>query len=161
MRYASCGPGGGAGGGLRASWALRWLRRRQYRRGGQRPTKRAPWTGEQLYGMGLPKLMGAVKYPARIAFLRKILEEGPAEGLTGWASYYPSAGKQGEYFLYYFDVSQPAEFEVDLPQGGPYRAEIIDPWEMTVTPVEGAFEGKFTLKLPSKPHLAVRIRKVR
>jgi len=34
--------------------------------------------------------------PARIAFLRKILEEGPAEGLTGWASYYPSAGKQGE-----------------------------------------------------------------
>src|ERR1700687_5023985 len=41
------------------------LRRWQYRRGGQRPTKRTPFTGNQLYGMGLHKLMGAVKYPAQ------------------------------------------------------------------------------------------------
>ena len=32
-------------------------RRWQYRRGGQRPTKRAPLTGDQLYGMGLHQLM--------------------------------------------------------------------------------------------------------
>ena len=41
------------------------LRRWQYRRGGQRGTKRPPFTGDQLYGMGLHKLMGTVKYPAQ------------------------------------------------------------------------------------------------
>lgn len=98
--------------------------------------------------------------PPRIAFLRKILEEGPAEGITGRASYYPSGGQEGQYYLYYFDVHQPAQYEFELPQGGPYRAEIIDPWEMTITPVAGTFQGKFTLRLPGRPHLAVRIRKV-
>ena len=99
--------------------------------------------------------------PPRIAFLRRILEEGPPEGLTGWAPYYPWGGKQGEYYLYYFDAHQPAECEFDLPPPGPYRAEIIDPWEMTLTPVAGTFEGKFKLKLPGRPHLAVRIRRVK
>jgi len=36
------------------------LRRWQHRRGGQRPTKRDPFTRDQLYGMGLHKLMGSV-----------------------------------------------------------------------------------------------------
>jgi hypothetical protein len=31
----------------------------------QRPTKRAPLTGNQLYGMGLHKLMGTAKYPRK------------------------------------------------------------------------------------------------
>jgi RNA-directed DNA polymerase len=39
----------------------------QYRRGGQRQTKRAPFTGDPLYGMGLHRLMGTVKYPAQAA----------------------------------------------------------------------------------------------
>ena len=39
------------------------LRRWQYRRGGQRATKRVPFTGNQLYGMGLYRLQGTVKYP--------------------------------------------------------------------------------------------------
>jgi hypothetical protein len=97
--------------------------------------------------------------PRRIAFLRKILEEAPPEGLTGWSSYYPSGGKDGEYYLYYFDVSQPAEYEFDLPGTGPYHVDIIDPWEMTITPAERTFERKFKLNLPGRPHLAVRIRK--
>jgi RNA-directed DNA polymerase len=33
-------------------FVVKSLRRWQYRRGGQRPTKRAPFTGDQLYGMG-------------------------------------------------------------------------------------------------------------
>jgi hypothetical protein len=36
------------------SFVVKSLRRWQYRRGGQRPTKRAPFTGDPLYGMGLP-----------------------------------------------------------------------------------------------------------
>ena len=41
------------------------LRRWQYRRGGQRATKRVPFTGNQLYGMGLYRLQGTVKYPTQ------------------------------------------------------------------------------------------------
>jgi RNA-directed DNA polymerase len=39
----------------------RWF----YRRGGQRPTKRAPWTSQQLHGMGLYRLRGHVRYAAQ------------------------------------------------------------------------------------------------
>lgn len=46
-------------------FVFRSLRRWQYRRGGQRPTKRPPFTSDQLYGMGLHTLMGTVKYPAQ------------------------------------------------------------------------------------------------
>ena len=49
------------------------LRRRQYRRGGQRPAKRAPFTGSQLHGMGLHKLMGTVKYPTPAISVRSSL----------------------------------------------------------------------------------------
>ena len=97
--------------------------------------------------------------PSRIAFLRKILEEGPAEGLNPAAGYYQAAGAEGKYYLFYFDAHQPAEFEFDLPKGVKFRADVIDPWEMTITPVAGTYEGKFQLKLPAKPYQAVRFRK--
>jgi RNA-directed DNA polymerase len=45
------------------SFVFTRLRRWQYRRGGQRTTKRAPFTGDQLFGMGLHRLMGTVKCP--------------------------------------------------------------------------------------------------
>jgi hypothetical protein len=94
--------------------------------------------------------------PKRIAFLRKIVEEGPAEGLNNLSNYYLGAGQAGRYYLFYLDVNQPAEYEFDLAKGVTYRAEIIDPWAMTITPVAGTFEGKFTMKLPGRPQMAVR-----
>lgn len=94
--------------------------------------------------------------PKRIAFLRSILEAGPAEGLNSTSSYYLGAGQEGRYYLFYFDVNQPAEYEFDLAKGPQYRADIIDPWEMTITAVPGTFSGKFKMKLPGKPYLAVR-----
>jgi len=42
---------------------VRW----HYRRGGQRPTRRRPWTSTELYGMGLYRLRGTVRYPAQAA----------------------------------------------------------------------------------------------
>lgn len=98
--------------------------------------------------------------PARIGFLRKILESGPAEGLNNVSTYYLGAGQEGRYYLFYFDVNQPAEYEFDLAKGAHYRADIIDPWEMTITPVAGTFTGKFNMKLPGKPYLAVRFERV-
>jgi hypothetical protein len=97
--------------------------------------------------------------PKRIAFLRKIVEAGPAEGLNTLSTYYLGAGQPGRYYLFYFDVNQPAEYEFDLATGK-YRADIIDPWEMTIAPVGGTFEGKFKMKLPGKPYLAVRFERV-
>ena len=67
-------------------FVVRSLRRWQYRRGGQRPTKRAPFTGDQLYGMGLHKLMGTVKYPAQATPIRSSLSrvrENRKHGLKG------------------------------------------------------------------------------
>jgi hypothetical protein len=95
--------------------------------------------------------------PARIAFLRAIVQEAPKEGLSPLAgAYYPCAAKAGEFYLYYLDYHQPAESQFELP--GSFTADVIDPWEMTITPA-GTYSGKFTLKLPGRPQLAVRFRK--
>jgi group II intron reverse transcriptase/maturase len=67
-------------------FVVRRIRRWQYRRGGQRPTKRAPYTGDQLYGMGLHKLMGTVKYPAQATPRRSSVSrvrENRTHGLKG------------------------------------------------------------------------------
>jgi len=99
--------------------------------------------------------------PARIAFLRAILEAGPAEGLdpiySVCAGGFPCAGREGEYTLCYFGVHQPAEMTFDLPTGKRYRVDVIDTWEMTITSREGTSEGRFQIELPGKPYVAVRI----
>jgi group II intron reverse transcriptase/maturase len=64
-------------------FVVRSLRRWQFRRGGQRPTKRAPFTGDQLYGMGLHRLMGTVKYPAQATPRRSSLSRVPENGMHG------------------------------------------------------------------------------
>jgi RNA-directed DNA polymerase len=67
-------------------FVVRSLRRWQYRRGGQRVTKREPFTGDQLYGMGLYKLMGTVKYPAQATPVRSSVSrvrENRMHGLKG------------------------------------------------------------------------------
>jgi RNA-directed DNA polymerase len=64
-------------------FVVKSLRRWQYRRGGQRPTKRAPFAGNQLYGMGLHKLMGTVKYPAQATPRRSSLSRVPENGMHG------------------------------------------------------------------------------
>jgi hypothetical protein len=122
------------------------------------------------------KLVGTS--PPRLAFLRKIMEEGPAPGIDlidpWWEN--PIAGKPFEYYLQYFGTERPTEWPVILP-GRPndprnsYRADIIDSWNMTITPVEGLFQmavrddysfqdpRRPTLALPGKPWMAVRLRK--
>jgi len=97
----------------------------------------------------------------RIAFLRRILEEGPDEGLEpldlGWDV--TCAGKEGRYYLAYFGIHQPAFRSLKLPEGPRFNIDMIDTWEMTITPVEGTFEGQCEVKLPGKPFMALRIRK--
>jgi hypothetical protein len=65
------------------SFVTRSLRRWQYRRGGQRPTKRPPFSCQQLYGMGLHRLQGTVRYTAQATPRRSSLSRVPENGLHG------------------------------------------------------------------------------
>jgi group II intron reverse transcriptase/maturase len=59
------------------------LRSWQRRRGGQRVSKRAPFTGDQLYKMGLHQLQGTVKYPAQATPRRSSVSRVPENGTHG------------------------------------------------------------------------------
>jgi len=65
------------------SYVVTTLRRWQRRRGGQRPTKRPPFTGPQLYGMGLHRLMGTVCYPTQATPRRSSVSRVPENGMHG------------------------------------------------------------------------------
>lgn len=68
------------------AFVVQSLRRWQYRRGGQRPTKRPKFTWDQLRGMGLHRLMGTVRYPAQATPVRSSLSrvrENRMHGLKG------------------------------------------------------------------------------
>jgi hypothetical protein len=117
--------------------------------------------------------------PSRIAFLRTILEAGPREGLEPidkWQDC-PIAGKKGEFYLIYFGKAAPREWAVELPRTGlddpmMLRAEVIDTWDMTITPIDGTFtlrpKDRYTftcadrhrIALPGKPYVAIRLRRV-
>ena len=103
--------------------------------------------------------------PERIAFYRRILEQTPAPGLSpveGVAGgYFKCAGVAGEYYLLYTGVHQPHVLSFNLPAGERYNVEVIDTWNMTITPVEGEYEGLFEVPLPRLPYIAVRAMRVK
>lgn len=114
--------------------------------------------------------------PPRLAFLKKIMEEGPVPGIDPiqhWWDYH-IGGQEFAYYLKYFGANTPAEWPVILPGRGEkalqsYRIDIIDTWNMTVTPVEGLFRmarrneydvhdpARPSIELPAKPWIALRI----
>src|SRR5689334_6118755 len=97
--------------------------------------------------------------PKRISFLRDLIQQFPREGINPLPNQkYPAAAREGELYMFYFDLHQPAEMEFELPATLKFTADIIDPWQMTITPTPGLYSGKFTLKLPGKPGQAVRFR---
>jgi hypothetical protein len=102
----------------------------------------------------------------RIAFLRRILEESPTTGLDpldGVVSYlngFPCAGQAHDYYLAYFGNHQPAELTVHLPAGEQYRGEVVDTWEMTITPLTEPIMHGTQLQLPGKPYQALIMRRV-
>jgi hypothetical protein len=99
--------------------------------------------------------------PERIGFLRKILEEGPKDGLNPLSSRWdsPCAGKDGEYYLMYFGNRQPSFKLLDLPAGNRYRVEVIDVWDMTIRKLDGDYCAGCRVELPAKQYIALRITK--
>jgi hypothetical protein len=115
--------------------------------------------------------------PKRFAFLRKVLDDGPADGLEPIDKWQDerTAGKAGEYYLTYFGKDSPKEWRVEVPSKGlkgplKVRAEVLDVWAMTATAVKGVIElepsgryryrarGGTSIELPGRPYVAVRLR---
>ena len=76
------------------SFVIQRFRRWQCRRGGQRATRRPLWTGPQLYGMGLYRLMGTVRYPAQAAPRRSSVSRVPGNGTHGLKGVYGNGPAQ-------------------------------------------------------------------
>ncbi|MEU6224484.1 DUF5605 domain-containing protein [Streptomyces sp. NPDC047042] len=101
---------------------------------------------------------------ARLGFLRGILEELPADlpGIQPLPSPFdfPFGGVEGRRLLAYFGTGQPRRRTFLLRPGVRYRADVLDTWNMTVSELPGTYEGEFTLPLPGRPYIAVRLRAV-
>lgn len=118
--------------------------------------------------------------PARIAFLKKIIKNGPEEGIEPIDHLYlrNAGGKYGEYYLYYFGKETPKKWDFVLPdealeEGDRFRVEVIDTWNMTIIPVKQEYVVKPVdrykyvdkkgrkVSLPGKPYMALRIQKIK
>jgi hypothetical protein len=120
----------------------------------------------------------------RIAFLRKIMEEGPAPLSLADVSRDNMTASAGEgYYLIYFGKQISEYWLFNLPAkngslprlkaGKRYSVEIIDTWEMTIqtSPLifETAPENDYRLydkdlkkvRLPLKPYMALRIKEIK
>jgi hypothetical protein len=129
------------------------------------------WTsfGGKLSGQSAP----------RLAFLRKILEDSPADGIDPIDKWQDPrvGGKPGDYYLIYFGREAPASWPFRLYKNGvadgmKFKVDVIDTWEMTIAPVDGEFVAKKkdnydfldaqgrAIALPGKAGMAVRIRRI-
>lgn len=102
--------------------------------------------------------------PARIRFLRQIMEENggymePFDGgfdVSCSSNSGPHAKK--DCLLFYYSFTCPNKRMFDYP-GQTFEVDVIDTWDMTVTSM-GKMSDSFTVKLPAKPYMAIRLTKV-
>ena len=123
------------------------------------------------------KLQG--QSPDRIAFLKKIVETGPQEGLDPIDQHYVNniGGQAGKYYLIYYGKDPIQKWEFRLPQKGlqpgmRFHADIIDTWNMEIKPLDQVFEvekldrytyvdtKKSNITLPGRPYMALRLQRV-
>ena len=133
--------------------------------------------GDTIFWAEGGELVG--KSPARIAFLRKIWEQGPGPlHLADEWKDYQTTQFDSSYYIIYFGKQAQAEWIFNLPKkgapapGAKFSAELIDTWNMTITSVEGVFElGKEKdyryfdtqlrkIRMPVRPYLALRLKRV-
>jgi hypothetical protein len=117
--------------------------------------------------------------PPRLAFLRQVLEDAPIPGIDPLQQFwdYHLGGRDFTWYLKYFGRERPTEWQLRLPTRAAephhqFRVDMLDTWNMTVTPVEGVFSmvqlneydvhdpARPTVTLPGKPYIALRIVKV-
>ncbi len=118
--------------------------------------------------------------PARIGFLRKILEDCPGYidprmgnradwdlpwGMSGERFYRESRSPYGvmrteyaEWMLCYFSFARPRFRNFTLPEDIRYQIDVIDTWNMTVDTLPGTYSGTVRVDLPAREYMAVRFR---
>ncbi|MEO6848980.1 MAG: DUF5605 domain-containing protein, partial [Mucilaginibacter sp.] len=98
--------------------------------------------------------------PERIKFLRNIIEGAPLHlkplPLFTWMPF-SAIGVDKEYYLGYLNDAQPRSIVIDLPADSFYHVDVIDTWNMTISPLSAKFSGRSLIELPGKPYIAVRI----
>ena len=117
--------------------------------------------------------------PPRLAFLKQVLDHDPPEGIEPIDQWQDPrvAGKAGQYYLIYFGKEQPTNWVFSLPRKNlandlSFKAEILDTWNMTITPVRSVFSLRKTtdysfadkdsraIVLPGKPYMAIRLQRM-
>ncbi|WP_159885074.1 DUF5060 domain-containing protein [Paenibacillus puerhi] len=94
--------------------------------------------GGRLYG----------ESPERIAFLRKLMEQGQAD------LWLPEAERT--CFWTYLGISRPSSWELRLPGTRKFHVEVVDTWNMRVERLEGSFSGTCRIPLLQQSYLAIR-----
>lgn len=98
--------------------------------------------------------------PTRLAFLDRIVDEAPGgvlEPLPGdWDARW--AGTD-EHRLVYFGFGRPSSRTFVTPPGTEWAVDVIDTWNMTVAVLPEPCGGRFTVDLPGREYMAVRLRR--
>ena len=123
--------------------------------------------------------------PARLAFLKKVLDDSPAEGIEPMDKLQTASigGQPGKYYLAYFGKQTPTNWVFQIPRSPPgqaesasgvkFTAEILDTWNMTATAVPGTFtpaggtadfltdkDGR-NIELPGRPYMAIQVKRLK
>jgi hypothetical protein len=105
------------------------------------------------------------KSPARIALLRKLLEETIAvgEGPIGFTyigdhPVYCAKRPNNSVLFFYTDEHQPAEMTCQLPEGHVYTAEFIDTLTLERIKLPGEYSGNASFTLPGRPWSSIWLR---
>lgn len=106
----------------------------------------------------------------RFQFLMDIWKEAPVNGLMPCGDFWsevcavPEASltdsvRAKDYYLIYYSFMQPVFKEYHIDDETSYRLSVIDTWNMTIED-RGVVSGKFTVQLPGRPYMAIRLEKV-
>ena len=120
--------------------------------------------------------------PARIGFLREILESCPGYidprnntpmdlalpcGLSG--THYlrqsntimgPMQMEYAQCMICYFGIQRPRFMDFTLPEDIRYQVDVIDTWNMTIDTMPGEHSGSVRVDMPGREYIAVRFRAV-
>ena len=105
----------------------------------------------------------------RFGFLIDILQETPGLGLAPYEKRldYVCAVPEEEwrnevksYYLMYFSFMQPLSREFYFDDETEFEIEVIDTWNMTIEK-QGIKKGKFSVQMPGRPYIAVRLKAIK
>ncbi len=74
---------------------------------------------------------------------------------------FPGIQQPHEYYLLYTGDRQPSHIVVSVPSGEWYRADVIDTWEMTITPLSESVMREDVVPMPGRPYQALRLQRIR